>query len=140
MTQKRHMYVHPSANFTKFPSRCMGIGDHNLDEVERLGAGGRRLVFQGRRSDRDNLHFVNMTKVLLECDGSAEESKFTLSEKSLFQIPRQIAAFFTKNGILPVDKRETSPKENTAGAVYRSSSILDVEEVYACGSMDHTNF
>ncbi|VDL80757.1 unnamed protein product [Nippostrongylus brasiliensis] len=115
-----------------------GIGDHNLDEVERLGAGGRRLVFQGRRSDRDNLHFVNMTKVLLECDGSAEESKFTLSEKSLFQIPRQIAAFFTKNGILPVDKRETSPKENTAGAVYRSSSILDVEEVYACGSMDHS--
>uniref|UniRef100_A0A183F6X2 Copine domain-containing protein n=1 Tax=Heligmosomoides polygyrus TaxID=6339 RepID=A0A183F6X2_HELPZ len=86
-----------------------GIGDRNLDEIERLGGGGKRLVFQGRKSDRDNLHFVNMTRVLLECDGSAEESKFTLSEKSLYQIPRQIASYFTKNGILPLDRQETSP-------------------------------
>lgn len=115
-----------------------GIGDRNLDEIERLGGGGKRLVFQGRKSDRDNLHFVNMTRVLLECDGSAEESKFTLSEKSLYQIPRQIASYFTKNGILPLDRQETSPKENAPNTVYRSESIAEDSEHYPSGAADQS--
>uniref|UniRef100_A0A7I4YPB0 Copine domain-containing protein n=1 Tax=Haemonchus contortus TaxID=6289 RepID=A0A7I4YPB0_HAECO len=116
-----------------------GIGDRNLDEVERLGAGGKRLIFHGRKTDRDNLHYVNMTRVLLECDGSADESKFTLSEKSLYQIPRQVATYFTKNGILPVERHDTPAHESPLDTVYRASPAPDVDESepYGRAAIDH---
>ncbi|PIO61266.1 Copine [Teladorsagia circumcincta] len=118
-----------------------GIGDRNLDEIERLGAGGKRLIFQGRRTDRDNLHYVNMTRVLLESDGSADESKLTLSEKSLFQIPRQIATYFTKNGILPMERRDNPAAENPMETVYRSSPALENDdyEPYGRGAIDQSS-
>ncbi|EYB94417.1 hypothetical protein Y032_0172g382 [Ancylostoma ceylanicum] len=122
-----------------------GIGDRNLDEVERLGVGGKRLTYHGRKSDRDNLQFVNMTKVLLESDSTAEESKFTLSERSLHQIPRQIASYFTKNGVLPVEKQDVATTENPQRprTVYRSASIVesdDVEPPYGRGSLDQSEY
>ncbi|KHJ84759.1 Copine [Oesophagostomum dentatum] len=115
-----------------------GIGDRNLDEIERLGVGGKRLTYHGRKSDRDNLQFVNMTKVLLESDGSAEESKFTLSERALYQIPRQLTSYFTKNGIFPVEKQDTATTENTLRpmAVFRSSSIVSDD---GHGSLDKSS-
>ncbi|KAK6035928.1 Copine, partial [Cooperia oncophora] len=118
-----------------------GIGDRNLDEIERLGEGGKRLIFQGRKTDRDNLHYVNMTRVLLECDGSADESKMSLSEKSLYQIPRQIATYFTKNGILPIDRHGASAIENSVETVYRSSPAQEVEETDSFGrDIDHSKY
>ncbi|KAK5985422.1 Copine domain-containing protein, partial [Trichostrongylus colubriformis] len=119
----------------------MGIGDRNLDEIERLGAGGKRLVFQGRKTDRDNLHYVNMTKVLLECDGSMDESKFTLSEKSLYQIPRQVATYFTKNGIVPVESNNPPTRKTSSETVYRPSTAQEVDESECCqrSATDHNS-
>ncbi|KAK6038292.1 Copine [Cooperia oncophora] len=107
-----------------------GIGDRNLDEIERLGEGGKRLIFQGRKTDRDNLHL----RV------SRNESKLSLSEKSLYQIPRQIATYFTKNGILPIDRHGASAIENSVETVYRSSPAPEVEETDSFGrDIDHSS-
>ncbi|KAK6751146.1 hypothetical protein RB195_002862 [Necator americanus] len=121
-----------------------GIGDRHLSEIERLGVGGRRLTYHGRKSDRDNLQFVNMTQVLLEGDSSVDELKLTLSERALYQIPRQITSYFMKSGILPVDKQEAAVSENTPRPrkVYRSASITeseDTEPPYGRGSIDQSS-
>ncbi|KJH41437.1 Copine [Dictyocaulus viviparus] len=105
-----------------------GIGDQNLNEIDRLGSNGGRLSFHGRKSERDNLHYVNMTRVLLEHDGPMEESIFTLSEKSLYQIPKQIASYFIKNGVVPMEKKARLKIESSSGSECLLQSMAEDDE------------
>uniref|UniRef100_A0A1I7UIL1 Copine domain-containing protein n=2 Tax=Caenorhabditis tropicalis TaxID=1561998 RepID=A0A1I7UIL1_9PELO len=78
----------------------VGIGCEGLDEIERMGNAGKRLEFQGRKSERDNLQFVNATKTRLECDNYSDMATAFL-EKALQQIPWQCSTFYMQNHVLP---------------------------------------
>ncbi|CAI2352286.1 unnamed protein product [Caenorhabditis sp. 36 PRJEB53466] len=78
----------------------IGVGCEGLDEIERMGNAGKRLEFQGRKSERDNLQFVNATKTRLECDNYTDMASMFL-ERSLQQIPWQCSTFFMQNHVLP---------------------------------------
>ncbi|CAL2038794.1 unnamed protein product [Caenorhabditis brenneri] len=78
----------------------VGVGCEGLDEIERMGNAGKRLEFQGRKSERDMLQFVNATKTRLECDNYSDMST-TFLEKALQQIPWQCSTFYMQNNVLP---------------------------------------
>ncbi|KAF1756201.1 hypothetical protein GCK72_012654 [Caenorhabditis remanei] len=95
----------------------IGVGCEGLDEIERMGNAGKRLEFQGRKSERDNLQFVNATKTRLECDNYSDMST-TFLEKALQQIPWQCSTFYMQNHVLP----GKSSEEATGGLMAPSSS------------------
>ncbi|CAB3405964.1 unnamed protein product [Caenorhabditis bovis] len=78
----------------------IGVGVDGLDEVDRIGSAGKRLEYQGRKSERDNLQYVNATKTRLECDNYSEMVS-TFLYKTLQNITWQLPAFFMQNHVTP---------------------------------------
>ncbi|ULT93241.1 hypothetical protein L3Y34_003019 [Caenorhabditis briggsae] len=99
----------------------VGVGCEGLDEIERMGNAGKRLEFQGRKSERDNLQFVNATKTRLECDNYSDMSTVFL-EKSLQQIPWQCSTFYMQNHVLPGKSSSESVETSSGGLTVLASS------------------
>lgn len=99
----------------------VGVGCDGLDEIERMGNAGKRLEFQGRKSERDNLQFVNATKTRLECDNYSDMST-TFLEKALQQIPWQCSTFYMQNNVLPRKSSSEDVTSSGGGLMAPSSS------------------
>ncbi|CAD6191308.1 unnamed protein product [Caenorhabditis auriculariae] len=86
----------------------VGVGCEGLDDIERIGSAGKRLEYQGRKIERESLHFVNVTKTRLENEDPAEAANVFV-EKALYQIPRQMCSFMMQSNVLPVKTGEDGP-------------------------------
>lgn len=104
----------------------VGVGCEGLDEIERMGNAGKRLEYQGRKSERDNLQFVNATKTRLECDNYSDMTNAFL-EKALQQIPWQCSTFYMQNHVLPGKSAE---ENNSSGSLMVPSSSRRPSSAY----------
>uniref|UniRef100_A0A8R1I9D1 Copine domain-containing protein n=1 Tax=Caenorhabditis japonica TaxID=281687 RepID=A0A8R1I9D1_CAEJA len=102
----------------------VGVGCEGLEEIERIGSAGKRLEFQGRKSERDNLQFVNATKTRLECDNYSDMVS-SLMDKALQQIPWQCSTFFMQNHVFPGRSSENGQGLMAQSVSRRPSSAVN---------------
>ncbi|TMS39696.1 hypothetical protein L596_006180 [Steinernema carpocapsae] len=85
----------------------VGIGGGSFSELERLGAAGSRLAFQGRKAERDVVQFASVNPQTIS-DVGIEEFKSVFREQALAQVPWQMATWMMKNGTTPNSAKGSS--------------------------------
>ncbi|GMR48148.1 hypothetical protein PMAYCL1PPCAC_18343, partial [Pristionchus mayeri] len=120
----------------------VGMGERKKDELDRLGRGGTRISYQGRRVTRDLVNFIDLKEVSRKGENGWEDGN-SLSEAALSRVPSQLTAYLSKTtssmrnpsrsrgfgSMTSVDSEQNDEKERRSRMEYGRRRRIDGEDM-----------